>query len=194
MPSSLLALQDQTTGITPASENPQLSPAAAAELTQLDIGLMPVPTSSALQGNSFLYLNISGNALTGGIPEGLSNLEMFRNPINSSDPYDLFMMQQGGPDRVMDLTNNRLYGEFPLFLIKEGDLQRGCSCSTNFSVTDGNFVYCPTKATLAGLKQTQEMLYVIKANNYMCLMPANGTDQPVSLVPLYLVQPVSSFL
>lgn len=175
----LLFMQDQG-GVAPPSGNPQLSPAAAAQGQQLDIGLMPIPTSSSLQGNSFLYLNLSNNAITGGIPDDLRNLEMFRNPLNSSDPYDVFTSNQGGPDRVLDLTNNRLYGEFPLFIMEEGDLQSGCSCSTTFNVTDGNFIYCPTKASLAGVKLTRDITNAIKMNNYTCLVPADGPDQSVS--------------
>ena len=116
----------------------------------------------------------------------MRNLEMFRNPANSSDPYDMYVTNRGGPDRVLDLANNRLYGEFPLFLIESGDLQSGCQCMTVFNVTDGNFLYCPTKATMAGVKLTRDQINSIQANNYTCLLPKEGPDQPVSDVAALL--------
>lgn len=168
-------------GPSPASQasSPQQTQAQSSQ-DSTDIGLIAIPTSSQLQGNNFLYLNLSGNAITGGVPDQMRNLEMFRNPANSSDPYDMYVTNRGGPDRVLDLTNNRLYGEFPRFLIESGNLQGGCSCVTTFHVTDGNFLYCPTKATMAGVQLTKEEKYAIQANNHTCLLPKDGPDQLVS--------------
>jgi hypothetical protein len=36
-----------------------------------------------------LYFNASNNFIDGGVPEGLGNLEMFRSPANSTDPFDM---------------------------------------------------------------------------------------------------------
>lgn len=169
-------------------DNPQLPPTtqttpqqtqAQVSSQQNDIGLVPLPTHSALQGNSFLYLNLSNNAISGGIPDGLGNLEMFRNPLNSTDIYDQYVSNRGGPDRILDLEFNELYGEFPLFLIKAGNLQDGCSCNTEFNVTEGNFLYCPTKATLDGVELSRDEMNAVRAAGFTCLVPAAGEDKTV---------------
>lgn len=54
-----------------------------------DMAFIAPPTRSQLASNSFLYLNLSNNEFDGAIPEGLSNLEMFRSPANSTDPFDM---------------------------------------------------------------------------------------------------------
>jgi hypothetical protein len=38
-----------------------------------------------------LYFNASNNLIDGGVPEGLGNLEMFRSPANSTDPFDMYV-------------------------------------------------------------------------------------------------------
>lgn len=54
-----------------------------------DMAFIAPPTKSGLAGNSFLYLNLSNNDIDGNIPNSLGNLEMFRSPANSSDPFDM---------------------------------------------------------------------------------------------------------
>jgi hypothetical protein len=150
---------------------------------QNDIGTMQIPTSSALAGNSYLYLNVSNNWIKGGIPDGMGNLEMFRSPANSTDPYDLYVFNRGGPDRTLDLTNNALYGEFPMFLINQApDLPDSCLCNTEFNVTAGNNIFCPTKATLGDKKFSKQQLQRLEESQYTCLVPgANGAVSPVSV-------------
>eukprot|EP00775_Hariotina_reticulata_P005586 gene5586-5825_t len=146
-----------------------------------DIGLVSMPTSSALAGNAFLYLNVSHNALTGDIPESLGNLEMFRSPANSTDPYDIFITRVGSHSRYLDLTHNQLYGPFPRFLIEQPpELSQACRCRTRFAVNEGNFLYCPTKAELGGLEVTGAMKNALERQNYTCMTETN--KPPVSLV------------
>jgi hypothetical protein len=127
-----------------------------------------------------LYLNLSNNDLEGAIPESMGNLEMFRSPANSTDPFDMYVFSRGGPDRTLDLTYNKLYGEFPRFLVNQAaDLQDSCLCSTNFTVASGNQIYCPTKASLEGVQITPNLLESFKQANYTCLLPKQS--EPVSL-------------
>jgi hypothetical protein len=89
------------------------------------------------------------------------------------------VFSRGGPDRTLDLTYNKLYGEFPRFLVRQGgDLGDACLCTTNFSVSAGNQLYCPTRSSLSGFKATPTNLDVIKNANYTCLLP--NQRQPVS--------------
>jgi hypothetical protein len=53
------------------------------------MGYIAPPSRSLLAGNSFLYLNLSNNDIEGPVPEAMGNLEMFRSPANSSDPFDM---------------------------------------------------------------------------------------------------------
>lgn len=156
--------------------------APVGEQQQNDIGSMQIPTSSALAGNSFLYLNVSNNWIKGGVPEAMGGLEMFRSPANSTDPYDLYVFNRGGPDRTLDVTNNAMYGEFPMFLINQApDLPDSCLCNTDFNVTAGNNIFCPTKATLGAAKFSKQQLQRLDEAKYTCLMPgANGAASPVS--------------
>lgn len=150
---------------------------------QNDIGTVQIPTASALAGNSYLYLNMSNNLLTGGIPASMDHLEMFRSPANSTDPYDVYVFNRGGPDRTLDLTNNQLYGEFPEFIINQApDLADACLCQTTFNVSDGNYLFCPTKDTLGGSKFSKQQLQLMKQEQYTCLVhnPDNNTNTPVS--------------
>jgi hypothetical protein len=145
-----------------------------------DMAFIAPPTRSQLAGNSFLYLNLSNNDFEGAIPEGMGNLEMFRSPANSTDPFDMYVFSRGGPDRTLDLTYNKLYGEFPRFLVNQAaDLGDSCLCATNFTVSNGNQIYCPTKASLEGVKITPNLLDTFKQANYTCLLPKQ--TQPVSL-------------
>jgi hypothetical protein len=145
------------------------------------------PTRSQLAGNSFLYLNLSNNDFEGAIPEGMGNLEMFRSPANSTDPFDMFVFSRGGPDRTFDLTYNKLYGQFPRFLVSQAaDLSDSCLCATNFTVSAGNQLYCPTKASLEGVNVTPNLLETFKQANYTCLLPKQ--KEPVSLEK-YLASP-----
>jgi hypothetical protein len=155
---------------------------------QNDIGRI-IPTSSALAGNSYLYLNVSNNFIKGGVPEAMGNLEMFRSPANSTDPYDLYVFNRGGPDRTLDLTNNAMYGEFPMFLITQApDLPDSCLCNTEFNVTSGNNIFCPTKAALGDRKFTKQQLQRLEEAKYACLVPgANGAVSPVSAAPVHLL-------
>ncbi|WIA11368.1 hypothetical protein OEZ85_011489 [Tetradesmus obliquus] len=164
-----------------AQQGPDQAP--VGEQQQNDIGSMQIPTSSALAGNSFLYLNVSNNWIKGGVPEAMGGLEMFRSPANSTDPYDLYVFNRGGPDRTLDLTNNAMYGEFPMFLINQApDLPDSCLCNTDFNVTAGNNIFCPTKATLGAAKFSKQQLQRLDEAKYTCLMPgANGAASPVSL-------------
>lgn len=164
-----------------AQQGPDQAP--VGEQQQNDIGSMQIPTSSALAGNSFLYLNVSNNWIKGGVPEAMGGLEMFRSPANSTDPYDLYVFNRGGPDRTLDLTNNAMYGEFPMFLVNQApDLPDSCLCNTDFNVTAGNNIFCPTKATLGAAKFSKQQLQRLDEAKYTCLMPgANGAASPVSL-------------
>lgn len=54
-----------------------------------DMAFIAPPTRSSLAGNSMLYFNASNNFIDGGVPEGMGNLEMFRSPANSTDPFDM---------------------------------------------------------------------------------------------------------
>jgi hypothetical protein len=138
-----------------------------------------MPTSSALAGNALLYLNVSNNALTGGIPESLGNLEMFRSPANSTDPYDMFITRSGSHSRYLDLTRNQLYGPFPRFLIEQPpELSMACRCRTRFEVNEGNFLYCPTKSDLGGLEMSEGMKEILSRQNYTCMMAVD--EAPVS--------------
>jgi len=85
-----------------------------------------------------------------------------------------YVFSRGGPDRTLDLTYNKLYGEFPAFLVKQAaDLPDSCLCTTNFTVSNGNQLYCPTKATLAGAESqlTPNLLDTFRQANYTCLLP-----------------------
>jgi hypothetical protein len=132
----------------------------------------PVADRSARAGNSFLYLNLSSNALDGPVSENFGRLEMFRSPANSSDPYDQFVFNRGGPNRILDLTQNQFFGEFPLFLINAPpDLSDSCLCDTNFNVSAGNYLFCPTRQSLAGLTATKDKLASLQTAGYTCLLP-----------------------
>lgn len=90
-----------------------------------------------------------------------------------------YVFSRGGPDRTLDLTYNKLYGEFPRFLVTQAaDLSDSCLCSTNFTVSAGNQLYCPTKASLEGVKVTPNLLDTFKQANYTCLLPKQ--KEPVS--------------
>jgi hypothetical protein len=80
----------------------------------------------------------------------------------------------------LDLTYNKLYGEFPRFLVNQAaDLTDSCLCSTNFTVSAGNQIYCPTKSSLQGVAITPNLLDTFKQANYTCLLPKQ--TEPVSL-------------
>lgn len=86
------------------------------------------------------------------------------------------MFSRGGPDRTLDLTYNKLYGEFPRFLVNQGsDLSDSCLCTTNFTVSDGNQLYCPTKESLDGVNITPNLLDTFKQAGYKCLLPKQTT-------------------
>ena len=90
-----------------------------------------------------------------------------------------FVFSRGGPDRTLDLTYNKLYGQFPRFLVNQAaDLSDSCLCATNFTVSAGNQLYCPTKDSLEGVKVTPSLLETFKQANYTCLLPKQ--KEPVS--------------
>jgi hypothetical protein len=81
----------------------------------------------------------------------------------------------------LDLTHNKLYGEFPRFLVAQAaDLSDSCLCSTNFTVSAGNQLYCPTKSSLEGINVTPNLLETFKEAKYTCLMP--NQKEPVSVL------------
>ncbi|WIA31454.1 hypothetical protein OEZ86_002349 [Tetradesmus obliquus] len=192
MPDAAAQQQEPAAEVPGSAAQQGPDPAPVGEQQQNDIGSMQIPTSSALAGNSFLYLNVSNNWIKGGVPEAMGGLEMFRSPANSTDPYDLYVFNRGGPDRTLDVTNNAMYGEFPMFLINQApDLPDSCLCNTDFNVTAGNNIFCPTKATLGAAKFSKQQLQRLDEAKYTCLMPgANGAASPVSLSS-YLGKPAN---
>lgn len=94
--------------------------------------------------------------------------------------FHRFVFSRGGPDRTFDLTYNKLYGQFPRFLVSQAaDLSDSCLCATNFTVSAGNQLYCPTKASLEGVNVTPNLLETFKQANYTCLLPKQ--KEPVSV-------------
>lgn len=99
-----------------------------------------------------------------------------------SPPSLRYVFSRGGPDRTLDLTYNKLYGEFPRFLVNQAsDLTDSCLCATNFTVSAGNQLYCPTKSSLEGVDITPNLLDTFKQANYTCLLPKQ--TEPVSRPP-----------
>lgn len=149
-----------------------------------DSGMEEQTTTIEDFGNMIMFLDLSGNSLTGAIPDSMAHAQVFVDPTK----YDtVTRIKMAMATRTFDISNNKLHGEFPAWMITQiptVELSCGCAVYNNFT---GNSLYCPTKKSLEGLKLDGDIKSALAANNLTCLLP--GKEDSPMLLSNYLAKP-----